>query len=448
MIDVDHINNPRRPARRDRYSLGLHYSISQPTPSENHMPASDLPTLRLITARSRTGEMIDVLLDRGVDGRARVKNIAPGGSIGEVDGHLVLDDHVLLPPAADPHAHLDKALSWNVLNPQVGDLGAAIDCWRAGAERFDEESFYRRAHRAATTMLERGTTAVRTHVDVLADDDPYRAIRAIDRVRHELRPFMTIQIALLAPPGTPDDVIHGALDVGADLVGGAPHIADDPVAEVARLIHIAETRCVGVDLHTDEFLAGDHTTIGTYAELVAHWPADVVRTAGHCCRLSTMDRQELSTSIDALRNSGISVVALPITNLYLQGRADDGRGAPRGIAPLSALADGGVRVAAGADNIRDPFNPMGSGDALETASLLVTAGHQIPATAIDLVTSSARSVLGLAEAGPVVGALADFMAVRGADQIEAMATTPDARVVIVDGRIISRTKSSTWSVFD
>ncbi|MGC5248551.1 hypothetical protein ACPXB3_16695 [Gordonia sp. DT219] len=284
------------------------------------MQSHGAPPYRVITARSAGGDLIDVALAPDDGGRMRVTAIGSTTAGAYRERHLDLSDHVLLPPAADPHAHLDKALSWEDLTPAVGDLDAAIECWRRGVDVFDETDFHRRARAAALLVLTRGTTAVRTHVDVLAGDDPYRGIRAIDRVRRELASVMAIEIVALPLPGTPSEVVLGALDAGADLVGGAPHIAEDPATEVAHLIRLAESRGVGVDLHTDEFLIGDHMTIGTFAELVAGWPADRTRTAGHCCRSSTMEPEELSQTVKALRTSGISVVTLPITNLYLQDR--------------------------------------------------------------------------------------------------------------------------------
>jgi cytosine deaminase len=44
-------------------------------------------------------------------------------------------------------------------------------------------------------------------------------------------------------------------------------------------------------------------------------------------------------------------------------------------------------VAGGADNLQDPFNVVGRADPLETAALLVMAGHLDPATAYDLVAT-------------------------------------------------------------
>ncbi|MFZ2239838.1 MAG: amidohydrolase family protein, partial [Gordonia amarae] len=263
---------------------------------------------------------------------------------------------------------------------------------------------------------------------------------AIDRVRRELAGLITIQIVFLPASTVTDDVVLAALDAGADMVGGAPHLADDPLADLHRLLDIAEARGVGTDMHIDEFLHGDHLTITAYADRVAAWPPDRIRTASHCSRLSTLSVADLADVTDRLAAARVGVVALPITNLYLQGHDGPGRG-QRAIAPISALRAGGVTVCAGADNLRDPFNPLGRADPLETAALSVVAAHQSPADSIDLVTGDVWRVLGLEPAGPAVGARADFLAVRGADTVEVIATAPADRVVIVGGTVVARTET-------
>ncbi|MFX6226352.1 hypothetical protein ABTF68_23030, partial [Acinetobacter baumannii] len=70
---------------------------------------------------------------------------------------------------------------------------------------------------------------------------------------------MDIELVALGGPTVPDAVFDAALDAGIDLVGGAPHLADDPIADLDRLIAIAQRRDVGLDLHTDESLAGADT---------------------------------------------------------------------------------------------------------------------------------------------------------------------------------------------
>lgn len=421
-------------------------------------------------------------VDITVDGTA-VTGVLPHdpdrAAIGAQAGEnwLELHGYTVFPAAADPHAHLDKALSHDLIHPPAGDLDGAIASWVTAAAGFTGQDILDRARRAAWLMLSQGTTAVRTHVDVYpgpgptensptggttdgSADDPYRGIRALARLREELAGLMTLQIVALVPAHTPDDQLvtltGGALDAGADLVGGAPHLAADPLAQTDTLLDVAEARGVGCDLHTDEFLddpAGNAPTraqtVHRYAERVTGWPADRIRGAGHCCRLSQMDATELASTASSLKDAGIHVIALPATNLYLQGGDGDGvttvTPGGRGIAPLTALRDHGVAVAAGGDNIRDPFNPTGRADPLETASLLVTAAHQTPEQAIDLVTVKARAALGLPPAGPAPGRTADLLCIRAPDTpgtataATFLAAAPADRTVISGGRLAAQT---------
>ncbi|ORM28748.1 amidohydrolase family protein [Williamsia sp. 1135] len=360
----------------------------------------------------------------------------------DAEGSVDLRGYVLMTAPAEPHAHLDKALSWDALQPPLGDLHDAIANWKQGSASFDEKSFRLRAREAAISLVRNGTTAVRSHVDILAGDDPLRGIRAVVRVRNELRGLIDIEIAALCKVYSSDDLVYAALDAGADLVGGSPHSAPDPIGDLNRLLDIAEARGVGVDLHTDEFLEGDHYTIAAFADRVREWPADRIRTAGHCTRLGTMEPGELKELIPRIVASGLGVVANPITNLYLQGR-DHPVSMPRGITAIEPLRAGGVCVAAGADNVRDPFNPIGRSDALETAALTITAAHVRPEVALAMVTDDARTVMGLPQAGARVGARAEFLAVRGTSVLDVIANAPADRIVIHNGAIVSVSETRT-----
>ncbi len=392
---------------------------------------------RMSGARTPDGAVVDVEL--GHDGRhAIVTAVRPSTSQRPRENLETLDltGFVLLTAPAEPHAHLDKALSWDALAPPDADLATAIDVWRRGSPELDEESFHRRATAAALALLRNGTTAIRTHADILFGPDPLRGIRAVDRVRRELRGLVDIEIVALAPPGADIAMLDAALTAGADLLGGAPHLAPDPASELARLLDFAESRGVGTDLHVDEFLRGDHHTLAQYARRATAWPPDRTCTAGHCCRLGTLPAHELAPVLALLADAGMGIVSLPLTNLYLQGR-DEPIATPRGLTALAALLEAGIPVAAGADNVRDPFNPLGRSDALETAALLIAAGHVPPRTAVHLVTDGAREVLGLPEAGAKPGARAEFLAVRGTGLLDVIATAPADRIVIRDGTIVS-----------
>lgn len=386
------------------------------------------------------GSVVDVRVGReGED--AVVTSVSPSNP-SEQSG-LDLHGYLLVTAPAEPHAHLDKALSWDALSPELGDLADAIATWKEGSLQFDEESFRLRAREAALALLRNGTTAVRTHVDILAGDDPLRGIRAVDAVRRELAGLMTIEIVALIKAYSDAELLHAALDAGADLVGGSPHNAPDPAGELDRLLGVAEDRGVGTDLHTDEFLFGDHHTLADYAKRAGMWPVGRNRTASHCTRLGTMAPDELDRLLPQVADAGIGVIANPITNLYLQGR-ESASAPPRGITAISALRRAGIPVAAGADNVRDPFNPLGRSDALETAMLTVVAGHVHPDVALHMVTDGARTVLGLPEAGPRVGARAELLAVRGRNVPDVIANAAADRVVIHRGAVVAHSQTQWW----
>lgn len=379
------------------------------------------------------GSVVDVALADG----AVVAVGDPGTVAAGPGGTLDLAGHVLLPAPAEPHAHLDKALTWHAIEPATGDLLQAIEGFRDFAGRETEAGIRARATTVLGRMLAAGTTAVRTHVNFFGDDDPLKAFRALGGVREEFAGLVDLELVALPGWETPTPLVEAALDAGADLVGGAPHLAPDPRAELYRLLDIAEARGCGVDLHTDEGLDGP-VTLAAYAERTRDW--QVARTAGHCVRLGTLEPAALDPVLDAVRRADIGLVTLPITNLYLQGR-DREVSTPRGILPLRRVLDAGIRLGAGADNVRDPFNPMGRGDALETASLLVTAGHLRVAEAVAAVTAGARSVMGLPVAGAVPGAAADLLAVRADSLADAVAFAPADRFVLHRGRLVAATST-------
>ncbi|WP_456823681.1 amidohydrolase family protein [Cellulomonas sp. P5_E12] len=400
------------------------------------MPALPRPIERLTHARLADGRVVDVLLDGAV-----VADVVPGGTLaaGDPDATLELDGFLLLTAPAEPHAHLDKALSWDAIRPPMGDLRLAIDSWRAHSARMTVEDIATRARTQALTMLANGTTAIRTHVDLLNGDDPLRGVRALVQVREELRGLVDLELVTLGGYLTPVTDMDAALAAGVDLVGGAPHLAPDPVAELHRLLDVAVAHGVGVDVHTDESLDCE-VTLDVLARAVRDWDAPV--SAGHCVRLGTLDGPRRDEVIADVLAADLGIIANPITNLYLQGWGSD-VATPRGLTAVRALVDAGVRFAAGADNVRDPFNPLGRSDALETAMLLVVAGHLSVDEAYAAVSTGARDVMGLPVAGVEVGARAELLAVRGTDLVGVVATATADRYVLHEGRLVAQSETHT-----
>ena len=101
----------------------------------------------------------------------------------------------------------------------------------------------------------------------------------------------------------------------------------------------------------------------------------------------------------------------------------------------------GVPVAAGSDNIQDPFVPTGSGDLLEIARWTLLAGHlglDDLNIAFDMVSRTPAAIMGLGQDwGIRPGARADLLITDGEDTEDLVATGALTRTVMVAGRVVS-----------
>lgn len=355
---------------------------------------------------------------------------------------LDLTGYVLLPAPAEPHAHLDKALTADLIANPGGDLMGAIEAYRAFYPSCTIESIADRAERAARILLANGVTALRTHVDVSAEIGT-RGVEALGLVKQRLAGLVDIQIVALV--GLPTTGVAGAgnrsalrdaMRAGADVVGGCPHLDPEPDRCQRYCLELAGELGVPIDLHTDESLRIESLDLRGLAEWVSRNDFRWGVTASHCVTLGMQDAAVQQEVAEAVAAAGISVVTLPQTNLFLQGR-DMFTATPRGLTATRALLNAGARLSAGGDNLQDPFNTMGRGDPAEVASLLVTAGHLTVQEAWDAVSISARATMGLETNDIAPGVGADLVAIRAVSMREAIATGPADRIVIRRGVVVS-----------
>ena len=162
-----------------------------------------------------------------------------------------------------------------------------------------------------------------------------------------------------------------------------------------------------IDLHLDETTDARMFTLELYAAEVERHGLSGRATRPDCVSLGQQARAKAERAVAALARAGIGVVTLPQTNLWLQSRGEVTR-VRRGLTAISLLLEAGVVVAGGGDNWRDPFNPLGRIDPLETAALLVAAAHLSPEAAYAAVSARARRVLGLPRIAVEEGSPADL----------------------------------------
>jgi cytosine deaminase len=369
-----------------------------------------------------------------------------GGHIAEVGADLAARDAevidltgwLLLPAAVEPHAHLDKAFLAERVDNRTGDLRGAIDAMIELSDQITHDDIVERAERAARRMAANGYVSVRTHADTI-DIHGLRNVEALVEVRRRVAEVIDVEIVALsgdpvvgAAGATHRSLLREALAAGADLVGGCPHLESAGTIEAATdvFLEIATDAGVGIDLHTDETLDPEVMGLEYLARQVLAGFAHPV-TASHCVSLGQRDAAEQQRIAELVAAAHIGVVTLPHTNLWLGGR--DREPVPRGLTAVGALRRAGVDVAAGADNLQDPFNPMGRACPFETASLMVLVAHDLPIDAWRSVSSDARRVLGRAGGAIEPGQAADLVAVPADTVRQAIAEGPSPRRVFRRG---------------
>ena len=150
----------------------------------------------LRNARLADGRVVDISVADGL-----ITEVADAGgdagSEGE-DASVDLDKWLTLPAMAEPHAHLDKALTAEQIPNLTGDLMGAIDAWIAAAKKgvLTYEGTVERAAAAMELLLVHGVTAVRTHVNVLGSNQA-TSLKAVQEAASRFDGLLDVQTVAL-----------------------------------------------------------------------------------------------------------------------------------------------------------------------------------------------------------------------------------------------------------
>jgi cytosine deaminase len=393
----------------------------------------------------RTGAKDPERLDLAVGADGRIGALAPAIAPQAAEKVIDLRGKLVVPGLVDAHQHLDKSRTRGLVANPAATLEAASAAYRTFAAAATREDIMRRAERTLDICLAHGTVAIRNHTN-LESDSGLRAIEAMIELRERCRDRITLQVVAHLTGDAPRRLdaarqwLAAAIAAGADVIGGVPQYADEPLAFLDLLFESAERSGLPLDMHIDEHLDRERLLFGAIIERTrAHGMQGRV-TAGHCCALSAAPPDEARRIIVGLAEAGIAVVTLPAANLFLQGR-DAGELPPRGLTRVRELIAAGVRVAAASDNIQDPFVPIGSGDLLEVARWALVAGQLGLAdlrVAFDMVAAVPAAILGLgANWGIRTGARADLLIADADDVDDLVATGASNRAVLVGGRLVA-----------
>jgi len=388
-------------------------------------------------AQLNDGSSVDVATDNGL-----IAWIGPTGQCPlTTSKNISLSGHVVTNSFVEPHAHLDKAFLADRISNPSGDLMGAIRGLEAVRTSITHEDIVERATRAVHLMSQNGVTSIRTHADTTISGG-LSSVRALLEVKKNCAHFMDVQVAMLLEwPVTGvtgkehQALARDAISAGIDVVGGCPHLDPNPQGAVEFLLSLAVEAGLPLDLHADENMRSDSSDLEHLADITIRDNLSHQMNASHCVALSTKSEADIDRIAAKVSAAGITVTALPQTNLFLQERGISTNPA-RAITPIHRLQQAGVIVAAGADNLQDPFNLVGRGDPLEIGSLLMVSAHVTAATAIQMVSSHAHHVVHGVASCLSVGEPATFVATLAANLRESIAMGPPDRIVVHGGVVL------------
>ncbi len=399
-------------------------------------------------------DLTDITIDDGVitalgtsAGLAGPVSTADSSSAAGPAEVIDLGGRLVTPPLVEPHIHLDAVLTVGQPRPNVsGSLFEGIAVWAERVASLTPQDVQDRVRQILRWQLACGVLHVRSHVDVC--DPELRALRALVELREQVRGLIDLQLVAFPQQGILGfdggaDLMRKAVELGADVVGGIPHYEltrEDGVESVKFAMALADEHGLMVDIHCDE-TDDDHSR---FVEVMA---AETIRrgmsgrvTASHTTAMHSYNSAYAYRLISNIARAGLHMVTNPLDNSVLQGRFDTGP-IRRGHTRVKQLLDAGVNVCIGHDSVMDPWYPLGYGDPLQAAFVLVHLG-QMSGDAelrqlIEMITTRPAAALGLTGYGLRAGAPADLVVFDAPSQADALRLIAPRTLVLRAGKVVA-----------
>ncbi|HEY9642357.1 MAG TPA: amidohydrolase family protein [Coleofasciculaceae cyanobacterium] len=383
----------------------------------------------------------DIAIDQ-----AQIIDIAPAIP-GSANTLLDAAGKLVIPGLVDPHFHLDKALLLDRSPAQVGNFAEAMQETLRLKQSFTVADIQSRARRIIEAAIGFGITAMRSHVEV----DPtvgLTGMEALLPLRSEYAWGLTLQLAVFAQEGitnhaSTEPLLRQAMKMGGDVIGSAPYVDPDPQRNVQIIFEIAQEFDCDVDFHLD-FLDDDQPLLLPFViqeTIQRGWQGRVC--LGHMTKLAALPPTALAAIAPQIQAAGISILALPASDLYIMSRKDT-HNVRRGVAPIQRLSELGVNVGLATNNVQNLFTPFGDGDVLKICTLLAQvlqlgtiASHQL---CLEMATTQAAQAIGIHNYGVAVGKVADLVILDAVSVSEAIGSAPVGRTVIKRGQVVAASR--------
>jgi cytosine deaminase len=388
------------------------------------------------------------------DGLALVDIAVAGGSIAGIEpaaaepsnGAIDLAGRIVFPALVDCHTHIDKGHIWPRMPNPDGTFPAALDAvGRDRQARWSAQDVARRMEFSLRCAYAHGTAALRTHIDSLPPQETI-SWPVFEEMRERWKGRIALQgVSLITVEQVRDESWFTSLAdrvaAAAGVLGCVAFMVPDLDALLDKVVRAAAERGLELDFHADETADPEAHALDRIAEAVLRNNFESRVLVGHCCSVARQAADIARRTLDKVARAGLSVVSLPMCNLYLQDRRLDGS-TPfwRGVTLLHEMKARGTKVAVASDNTRDPFYAHGDLDMLEVyrmATRILHFDHPVgdwPAA----IAATPAALMGLDGLGRIApGAPADFILFRGRSWTELLSRPESDRIVVRAGREIS-----------
>lgn len=391
--------------------------------------------------------LVDVIVRGGRFAAFLPSETTPDSALPTID----MEGRHIWPGLVDAHVHLDKCHSVPRLSGANGTFAGARDATNTDRETYwTRDDIYRRMSFGLSAAYAHGVFATRTHLDS-PEPQAETTWSVFRQLREEWRGKVELQAAGLVPIdvyGTPFGAKLAALVArSGGVMGGVTRPTSGlhgmPLENFDQLIQtifdLARQYDLDIDLHVDETNDIEARALRRVAEATIRNGYEGRVTCGHCCSLALQPADEAAETIDIVARAGVSVITLPLVNMYLQDRLPGRTPRWRGVPPVAELRGAGVRVAVAGDNCRDAFYAYGDHDVFDTFRQAVRILHldNPVADAPALVTAAPAAIMRLRDHGVLrTGQSADFIAFNARSLNELLSRPHQDRKLVRNGRLI------------
>ena len=364
----------------------------------------------------------------------------------DAQGNLVTESFV------NPHLHLCKVYTRQMMDDEaltgyhaegMGKAMTTIELAARVKEKYAEAWIIKNVRRALAQAALYGNTHIRAFADV---DSKARleGMKALIRAREEFKGIVEIQVCAFAQDGLArepgaSELMHQAMEMGADIVGGIPWIEyteTDIQAHIKDIFDLAREFNKDVSMLVDD--AGDAGLRSLEAMAVESirrgWQG---RALAHHARAMELYPQPYFQKVAALlKKAQMAVVSDPHTG-PLHARVKE-------------LLEEGVTVCLGQDDISDGYYPFGRNNMLEVAflaaHLLWMTTHRELETLYNMITINAAQAMNIHDHLLKTGNPANLVVLSAPNVLEALREHAAPLYVISRGKLIDTTRMKEIAV--